>query len=88
MGFLPGALRRLTGKGAVIDVLFRLEEGFHGLVPISAGFLYVLTDSFQIDDGAPQPSDGLHVRDPVFLQLLGQAMDPLGGGVGIGGQGG
>ncbi len=36
----------------------------------------------------PQPSDGLHVRDPVFLQLLGQTMDPLGGGVGIGGQGG
>ena len=85
---LPGFLGSLPGKGAVIDVLFRPEEGFHGLVPISAGFLYVLTDSFQIDDGAPQPSDGLHVRDPVFLQLLGQAMDPLGGGVGIGGQGG
>ena len=88
MGFLPGALRRLTGKGAVIDVLFRPEDRLHSLVPVSAGFLYVLTDSFQIDDGAPQPPDGLHVRDPVFLQLLGQTMDPLGGGVGIGGQGG
>ncbi len=87
MGFLPGALHRLTGKGAVIDVLFRPEEGFHGLVPISADFLYVLTDGFQIDDGAPQPSDGLRVRDPVFLNCWVK-LDPLGGGVGIGGQGG
>lgn len=70
--FPPHLLCRLPGKGALRHGCLRPESGLHGLVPLRPGLLQIFPHGFQIDNGAPEPADGIHFGNPVCLQPLPQ----------------
>ena len=88
-GTLPlGLLRRLPGKGTLIHGGLCPQQCLHGLIPLRAGLVHGPPGGLQIDDGAPEPGDGLVLRDLVplkpFLHLRGADLCLFGGACGTG----